>query len=278
MNFRRVKMGLATLLGRPAQGFFIPYRYADGIRPLGRQISYPALEQIMQDRKTEFAAFLEVINLYSAELTGFNNTEPPRPRWQQDWFPRLDGAAAYAMVRHHKPARIIEVGSGHSTRFMMQAISDEGLETRFHAIDPAPRADIKSLALSLSRKTVQQVDRDMFDGLNAGDFLFIDSSHIAMPGSDVDMLFLDVLPRLKPGVIVHIHDIFLPDGYPEAWEWREYNEHQAVAPLLFGGGFDLLFASHYAVSRMGDDAAMCFIKSLPIPPGAVETSLWLKRM
>lgn len=277
MNFRRLKMGLATLLGRQAKGFFIPYRYAGGIRPLGRQISYPALEDIMAAKREEFAAFLDVINGYSAALESFNGSAPPLPRWQQDWFPRLDGAAAYAMVRHHKPGQIIEVGSGHSSRFMMRAIKDEGLDTRFHAIDPAPRADIQKLPLTLTQKIVQEVDPGIFSALGAGDILFIDSSHIAMPGSDVDMLFLDVLPRLAPGVIIHIHDIFLPDGYPPSWEWREYNEHQATAPLIFGGGFDLLFSSHYAASRMKDAAQMKFINSLPLQPGAMETSLWLQR-
>ena len=79
----------------------------------------------------------------------------------------------------------------------------------------------------------------------SGDILFIDSSHIAMPGTDVDRLFLDVLPRLAGGTLVHIHDITLPDAYPEIWDWRGYNEQMLVGALLQGGGYELVFASHY---------------------------------
>ncbi len=277
MNFRRLKMGLSTLFGGRQNGFFIPYRYANSIRPLSRQLNYPALEDIMALQENQFRNCLMQIDKYSEKLLTLNNTSPPKPRWQQDWFPRLDGAMAYTMVREMKPARIIEIGSGHSTRFMMQAIGDGELSTEFHSIDPAPRADIAKLPLTLSLDTVQKVDPGIFESLKAGDFLFIDSSHIAMPGTDVDLLFLNILPKLPAGVIIHIHDIFLPDGYPAEWEWREYNEQQIVAPLLFSGAFKLLFASHYVTSRMNKDLAAAFINSLPLQEGAKETSLWLRK-
>ncbi|MFX7914564.1 class I SAM-dependent methyltransferase, partial [Acinetobacter baumannii] len=89
---------------------------------------------------------------------------------------------------------------------------------------------------------VHDADCAVFAALAAGDVLFIDSSHVLMPGSDVDLLFNQVLPRLKPGVLVHIHDIFLPDDYPASWGWRGYNEQQGVACLL-QGGWRLLWAS-----------------------------------
>ena len=85
----------------------------------------------------------------------------------------------------------------------------------------------------------------MFEALEAGDILFIDSSHIAMPGTDVDRLFLDVLPRLAGGTLVHIHDIALPYAYPKIWAWRGYNEQLLAGALLQGGGYELVFASHY---------------------------------
>jgi hypothetical protein len=116
-----------------------------------------------------------------------------------------------------------------------------------------------------------------FEALSAGDILFIDSSHILMPGSDVDTLFNRVLPALPAGVRVHIHDIFLPDDYPVAWEWRGYNEQLAVAALLQGGGYRLLFASHYVASRMADAVAASVAGRLTLLPGAMETSLWLEK-
>ena len=102
-------------------------------------------------------------------------------------FPRLDGAMAYALTRELRPARIVEVGSGHSTRFFARAIADGRLATRLTAIDPAPRAAIAGLPVDWLRDTVPDVGMAPFAALASGDFLVIDSSHVLMPGSDVDI-------------------------------------------------------------------------------------------
>jgi hypothetical protein len=104
--------------------------------------------------------------------------------------------------------------------------------------------------------------------------LFIDSSHIGMPGTDVDRLFLDVLPRLAPGVLVHIHDITLPDAYPPEWAWCGYNEQLLVGALLQGLSYELLFASHYAAKAFLPRMTRGIIAELPLARGAHETSLW----
>ena len=213
---------------------------------------------------------------FKAEFAAFDGAKAPMPRWQQEWFPRLDGAMAYAMVRRIKPKTIIEVGSGHSTRFMARAVADGQLDTRIIAIDPAPRADITQLdRMDLHQMPVQQADWALFDQLQAGDILFVDSSHILMPGTDVDILFNHILPKLPAGVWVHIHDITLPDDYPISWEWRGYNEQQAVVPMVTSGGFQLEWSSHYAASRMRDAVAASLAGGLPISSNALETSLWL---
>lgn len=278
MNMRRLNMGLNTIFGLKKQGFFIPYRYADSIQPMTSNSVYPAIFGEMQKKEADFHQFLIEMNGYNQELATFGINPPPEPRWEQDWFPRLDGAAAYKMVRDTKPSRIIEVGSGHSTRFMAQAIKDAGLKTRFTAIDPAPRADISKLPVEIINKTVQEVDPSVFNDLKAGDMLFIDSSHIAMPGTDVDLLFLNILPSLPAGVFIHIHDIFLPFAYPKSWEWRGYNEQQVVAPLLTAGGFKLLFSSQYASRQMQAQLEKLAINQLPLSDGAYETSLWLEKI
>ncbi|HYL25691.1 MAG TPA: class I SAM-dependent methyltransferase, partial [Burkholderiales bacterium] len=159
----------------------------------------------------------------AADLTAIGAGAPPAPRWDQDWFPRLDAAAAYAMVRMTRPARIVEVGSGHSTRFLARAVRDGGLGTQITAIDPAPRASISGLQVRCLRQPVQACALEVFN-LAPGDILFIDSSHQLKPGSDVEFLLDRVLPRLASGVRIHFHDIFLPDEYPAQWAWRRYNE------------------------------------------------------
>lgn len=280
MNFRsfrrRLSLGLPTLLGLSRKGYFIPYRYAGSDIPAGKRSPYAAVQAAMEAARPRFDAHLEALMAYDVALTGFSRAEPPRPRWQQDWFPRLDGAMAYSFVRRFKPKRIIEVGSGHSTRFMAQSVADEGLGTSITAIDPAPRADIRNLSpVTLINKPVQEADLFLFDQLQAGDILFVDSSHILMPGSDVDLLFNHVMPRLPAGVLVHIHDICLPLDYPESWAWRGYNEQLGVVPMITGGGYDIEWSSYYAAHFMADAVTESLAGRLPRTDGAQETSLWL---
>jgi hypothetical protein len=125
---------------------------------------------------------------------------------------------------------------------------------------------------------VQQVGNEVFSTLTAGDVLFIDSSHLLMPGTDVDVLFNRVLPQLPAGVFVHIHDIFLPDDYPAAWSWRGYNEQLAVAALLQGGGFAPLWSSRYVLTRMKEQVSRSVLARLPLQDGAFESSLWLRKL
>lgn len=216
---------------------------------------------------------LQCIERYSAGLESIGGERPPAPRWTQDWFPRLDAAAAYAIVRATRPRRIVEVGSGHSTRFLARAVADECLATRITAIDPAPRASLEGLAVEWHEARVQDVKPEIFATLGRDDILFIDSSHQSKPGSDVAFLMTQALPRLERGVRVHFHDIFLPDDYPAGWAWRRYNEQPAVAGLL-AGDFRLEFSSHQAL-QSGPLPAI--VSRLPLPPGAFESSLWLRK-
>jgi hypothetical protein len=219
---------------------------------------------------------LKFIETYAAELEAIGSAPPPAPRWNQDWFPRLDAAAAYAMVRTLRPRRIVEVGSGHSTRFMARAVADGGLDTRITAIDPRPRADFGSLDVEHLAIPVQQAGRAPFVSLKKGDILFIDSSHQLKPGSDVEYLLHEVIPRLPAGVRVHFHDIFLPDDYPAQWSWRRYNEQEAVALLLKNGNLRVEFSSHAIVSRH-PEKIRGVLERLPLVPGTIESSLWLTK-
>jgi predicted O-methyltransferase YrrM len=264
---RRLALGLPTLLGLGTRGFFIPYRHAGDLPP---PQGYPALDGA-------FAAAAGVMRQRLASLADL----PARPRlarWDQDWFPRLDAAIAYDLVRERRPQRIVEVGSGHSTRFLAEAIADGGFPSTLTAIDPAPRADIARTGARLIPTPVPACGEEPFGALQPGDLLFIDSSHILMPGSDVDFLLNRILPRLPAGVLVHFHDIFLPDAYPPEWGWRGYNEQQGVAALLAGGIWRILFASRYAATRLTDAVVASAVGSLPAVAAAYDSSLWLERI
>ena len=269
---RRLRMGLATLLGRP-RGFFTPYRYAGAVQRPG---PYPAIEAAFRAAEPSFAGVLDEIDAHGERLAGFDGP-PPEPRWGQSWFPRLDGAAAYALVRRHAPGRIVEVGPGHSTRMLVRAAKDAGNGARVTCIDPQPRAALRGLEVEWRERVLGEADLPLFEALEPGDIAFFDSSHILWPGTDVDMMLNRILPLLAPGVLVHIHDILLPDPYPREWDWRGYTEQNGLAGWLLGGGCEVVFSSHYALTRMGA-ARRPGIAGLARPEGAFETSLWLRRV
>ena len=279
---RRLWFGLLTLSGLARRGFFIPSRHADAAPPAGARLPYAAAEARLADREAGFREALGWLDAYGEDLLRIGSEPAPAPRWAQGWFPRLDGAIAYMLVRRLAPRRIVEVGSGHSTRFLARAVRDGGLDTAITAIDPAPRATIAELPVTLLRHSVQEcvargIGSEVFGALSAGDFLMIDSSHVLMPGSDVDLLLGRVVPALPSGAILHLHDIFLPDDYPAAWDWRGYNEQLGVLPLLLDDAWEVLFASHYVATRMAAALEGSVAARLPLAPGAIESSLWLKK-
>ena len=268
-RWRRLALGLPTVLSLTPRGWFIPHRYAPLLPPPGAQPPYPAIEELFARHAAAFGAMLDLVDGHAAALEGSQSL------LDQAWFPSLDAAVAYALVRERKPQRVVEVGSGNSTRVLARAMGGMG---EIVAIDPAPRADIAGLAgVRVELSTVQAAPPALFDSLKAGDVLFIDSSHILMPGSDVDLLLNRVLPRLPAGVLVHIHDIFLPFDYPPIWGWRAYNEQQGVLPLLTTGAYEPLFSSVWTQQRLADRIGRSVVAHLPRPSEAVSTSLWLAK-
>jgi Methyltransferase domain len=261
----------------PSDGFFIPYPHAAGAVPA----AYPGLRPLFAAAEVAFREGVAAIETHTAGLERIVRGGPglvgERPaRFEQEWFPGLDAAAAYAMVRQARPRRIIEIGSGHSTRFLAQAIVDGGFATDLACIDPQPRAPLAGLPLRHAARLFGPADALAAAELKTGDILFVDSSHVAMPGTDVDRLLLDVLPRLRDGVLVHFHDIFLPDAYPGAWARRGYNEQISVGALMLGGGYKPIFASHYII-HYTDLLAGTVVERLPRAPGGFQASLWLRK-
>ena len=265
---RRLALGLPTLLGLKSRGYFIPYRHAG---ELPAPDGYPALEPC-------FAAAAPAMARRLAALDRLPQS-PRLARWDQDWFPRLDAAIAYDLVRERKPRRIVEVGSGHSTRFLAEAIADGGLATELTAIDPAPRADIA--------QDRRADDRDARALLRHGALRRAcgrrSPVHRFQPCADAGQRCgfpaePDPAGPARRACCVHVHDIFLPDGYPAEWAWRGYNEQLAIAPLLTGGAWRLLFASRYAATRLAVEVAASAVAALPSVPGAYDSSLWLERV
>ena len=270
-RLRRFRMGIETLVGRP-RGFFSPYRYA-GTTPAPE--GYPEIETLFDRARDDFASVLAAIEDEAPRLEGFGGPAP-EPRFDQSWFPRFDAAAAYVLAAGAGAGRVVEVGSGHSTRFLARALADAGNGGVVTCIDPAPRATLTGLPVDWRREVLGPEHLGLFGALEAGDIAFFDSSHLLWPGTDVDLILNRILPRLAPGVLVHLHDVFLPDPYPESWGWRGYTEQLGLAGWLAGGVYRPLWSSRYAVTRMGA-GELPAVARLSLPRDAFESSLWLVR-
>jgi hypothetical protein len=176
------------------------------------------------------------------------------PYLKNGMFEGNDARALYSMIALMNPRKVVEVGSGHSTKFMRRAVTDYALSTRITAIDPVPRDEISSVADEVIRESVEDVPLRVFEEISQGDFLFWDGSHIVFNGTDTTHLFLNILPALPKGVIVHIHDIQLPLEYDRGYSAHYYNEQYMLAVLLLNSrDWSPLLPLHYLGKFVSED-------------------------
>lgn len=195
---------------------------------------------------------------FSAEYAQFprEKTNVPHQYFLKNtYFVSVDAEILYCMIRHFKPRRIFEIGSGHSTYLAAQAVRQnetEGFSCELAAFEPYPNDVLKEGFPGLSRLVetrIENVSLSEFSSLEANDILFVDSSHSLKIGSDVHCEFLEIIPRLQKGVIIHVHDIFLPVEYPKEWvlnDHKFYNEQYLLqAFLAFNDSFEVLWAGSF---------------------------------
>jgi hypothetical protein len=169
-------------------------------------------------------------------------------RWNNNYLPGLDILSLYSFIAHYKPKQYVEIGSGNSTMVVHECIRRNNLSTKITSIDPFPRAEIDALADTIIRKPFETLEDYRFiESLNPGDVLFIDNSHRSLPNSDVTVCFLELLPKVPPGVIIHIHDIYLPYDYPQFMCDRFYSEQYLLATLILNAGknIEILFPAFF---------------------------------
>jgi len=194
-----------------------------------------------------------------------------------DFFSRFDAAVYYSLIRHLQPQRIIEIGGGYSTQIASHALARNG-KGRLTCVEPYPEARLTnaSLTVEIIQKRVEEIDVDFFAGLETNDILFIDSSHAVKFGSDVFYEFLELLPRLNPGVWIHVHDIFFPHDYPAEWlldRRLALNEQYFLeAFLAFNNSFATQLANYWVCLDHAD--AACHLWSNDIR----ASSFWMKRL
>ena len=225
--------------------------------------------------QNHFPKFRHEYDEFPVEPTG----EPGRFHFNNGLFDATDALVAYCMIRHFQPRFIIEVGSGFSSLVAAEAIAKNKNST-LTCIEPFPpdfvRQGFPGLH-SLIEKKVEDIDLEFFSQLDSDDILFIDSSHTVKIGGDVNYLFMEILPRLKPGVIVHVHDIFLPFDYRRDWvmdDLRFWTEQYLLQAFLsFNSEFEVLMANAYLVHRYREELNATFTKSPRVRGG----SFWMRR-
>jgi predicted O-methyltransferase YrrM len=196
-------------------------------------------------------------------------------------YEEADAAVYHSMLRHFRPTRVLEVGSGYSTAVALDTIEAHSLPTQLSCIEPNPQRLNRLLrptdVVDVREALVQDVPLDEYSRLTDGDFLFIDSTHVVKAGSDVVWTTLHVLPRLARGVIVHIHDMFWPMEYPEGWlrGRRDWNELYLIHAFLLGNRDWEVMVFNDRLWSVREDLVR---KYRPATVGQRPGGLWLRRV
>lgn len=259
----------------------IPDRWGYHIRPIHYYEPLPDFREITPEqiqRRRNYSAIdfrwddqlrlLRELESYAGELADVDINN--------DYFSGLDAVVYYSLIRHLKPRRVIEIGGGYSTRIANKALA-ANQSGRLTCIEPYPedRLNGSQFSVQLITKRVEEIEVSFFEGLDANDILFIDSSHTVKFGSDVCYEFLEILPALKRGVWVHVHDIFFPHDYPAEWLLKRrlaLNEQYLLEAFLsFNPAFVPQLANHWLCLDYPDEAARLCSE----PAGS---SFWMKRI
>ena len=239
------------------------------------------MKSLLDADRSKYESILKAMADRTDLLAGIPATEDGtnRPFWTNPWFPSLDAIALMHFILERKPGKFIEIGSGTSTMFARHAITHGGLSTKILSIDPQPRRGIDQICDRVVRSPLEDVDQAIFDTLVEGDILFFDGSHRVFSDSDVTVFFLEILPRIPAGVLIHIHDIFWPKDYPESWGNRYYSEQYMLAMLFLYApeAYEIVFPNAY----VSDDPAMRQIVSGMTPGepvyGYYGVSFWFQK-
>jgi hypothetical protein len=206
-------------------------RFGQGLK------QHALLNQIISENtecyQRHLQGFLEMADRFN-DIKEFSTGASASPVWNNGYFPGLDIVSLYGMLVKYKPKNYIEIGSGNSTMVVRKAISENNLSTQVTSIDPYPRADIDAISDVVIRQPLENLDDLSFivNSLGENDILFIDNSHRSFANSDVTVCFMELLPYLQKGVIVHVHDIYLPHDYPQFMCDRFYNEQYFLAAFI----------------------------------------------
>lgn len=251
-------------------------RWGHGRPPHARlAAAFGARDAAFRSEVVDLASYVD--DLAAVPATGVDG---PEPCWINEWLVGLDTVSLYGYTRLRGPARYVEIGSGQSTKVVARARRDAGVATHITSIDPHPRAEVDALCDEIVRRPLELADLEtVFDGLAAGDIVFFDGSHRVFPNSDCVAFFLDVLPELPPGVLVGIHDIYLPDDYPDTFLGAWWSEQYTLAALLLAepSWLRVVLPCFYVSGRPDVAAPLDELWERPALAGVLRhgTTMWL---
>lgn len=268
------------LEGTPYSQFAVPIEYLPS-RDLQPRWGYskPRIQMLddwFRSHSESYRKLLADMRSVGADLGAiaqdFDEKALPNPAWFGVPYSPFDAVALCTLIQRYRPARYLEIGSGISTCFAHHAIKRQNLATAIISIDPEPRAQIDAICDQVIRKGLETYDLAVFETLEPGDIVFFDGSHRSFMNSDVTVFMIDVLPRLKPGVVVHIHDVSLPWDYDHMFTNWYWNEQYLLAIYLMGNRekIDLVFPTAF-VCR---DAEFNDFFSLPILDFGARNDAW----
>jgi hypothetical protein len=286
VNHLRFLRGLWHHIGQVNQGrhpIYLDYP----VRPVRRWgwggAPHGTLQDIVSAGSNGYAAIVAALEPFAAGLKRipFTTDDERSPRWANSFMTGLDAVTLYAFPKLHGSRRYLEVGSGNSTRFVHRSIEDHRLATTITSIDPAPRGYVDEICDEVVRARLEDAPLELFDALEANDILMLDGSHRCFQNSDVTVAFLEILPRLRSGVLVFVHDVFLPEDYPPGWERRFYSEQYLLATLLLadlGRRYEVLFPAHFCVtdSALAPRALAMWRSVSPADAAVPASGFWLR--
>jgi hypothetical protein len=259
-------------------------RWGYHIRPIHYYEPLPDFRSITTEQITRRRSYAAIDFAWEEQLALINQMASYKDElstvefdFNNDFFSGFDAAVYYSLIRHLQPQQIIEIGGGHSTRIAGHALARNG-KGRLTCIEPFPEARLldANLSVKIIQKRVEEIDVDFFSCLEKDDILFIDSSHAVKFGSDVCYEFLEVLPHLKPGVWIHVHDIFFPHDYPAEWlldRRLALNEQYLLEAFLAFNKSFIPQLANYWICLDHADAAACLWSN-----DKRASSFWMKRV
>jgi len=234
-------------------------------------------------KEEQFFLLQQLSENYSKLIFSDSVRDGNRYFYNNPMYSYCDGIFLFLILLHIKPTRLIEIGSGFSSALLLDVVEKEKLKTKLTFIEPFPErlyrliSEKDKVSHQIISKPIQEVDLSLFDTLEKDDILFLDTSHILKTASDLYVEIFEILPRLKPGVIIHIHDIFPHFEYPKEWIYKQkaYNEAYFLKSFL-------MYNEHYEMVLMNSwiqqEFSAYISEHMPLVMKSKGSSLWLKKI